>query len=211
MSEVCDRHSKQKIAMRGWLEGRRYFKAINAFQLMLDMEKGCRKDGITPKAHHQLSVARLVSTLEPHLLYPEDTIAAAFLHDTLEDHSDKIGRSALKSKFGDQISDAVWTLSKKSSGIVKDTSFYFSELAMCPIASIVKLADRNHNIQTMNGVFTPEKQIKYMKEVRDNFFPMMKIARRSFPSQYSAYENLKILLRCQINLIEASLVSKENS
>lgn len=72
MSDIVTRHQKQLATMRAWLDGRRYFKAIAALELMRSHEVGTRKDGLTPKAHHQLSIARLLSTLEPHFMYPND-------------------------------------------------------------------------------------------------------------------------------------------
>lgn len=200
--EVQRRHDKQKIAMRVWLDGR-YALAGDAMELVAEVEQGVRKDGVTPKFHHQLSVARLIYTLEPHFMFPEETLAVAFLHDLLEDHGNKWTREMLEARFGKRIADAVWVLTKKSNGLTKSPELYYGEIAKCPIASLVKLADRAHNVQTMVGVFTYEKQGLYVQEVEQHYYPMIKAARRAFPQQYPAYENLKILLRCQCHLIEA--------
>lgn len=202
MSEVRARHQKQLVAMRGWLDGRGYYVAADALELVKSLELGTRKDGETPKLHHQLSVGRLIATLVPHLLHAEETVTAAFLHDILEDHGDVWDRDKLARRFGSVIADAVWALSKKSNGMVKDYSRYFADMTANPIASIVKLADRAHNLQTMPGVFNLEKQATYLEEVERWFYPMIRQARRNFPSQYPAYENLKILLRCQCRLIQ---------
>lgn len=118
-------------------------------ELARSLEEGYRKDGRTPKFHHQLQVARLVATLLPHLIYPEETLAAAFLHDIREDHPKEVDAPALAAQFGPLVADAVWTLSKKSGGMVKDYEIYFAELAKDPIASICKCADRCHNLHTM--------------------------------------------------------------
>lgn len=201
MSEVEDRHRKQLSTMRGWLEGRSYFKAADALELVRQLEQGTRKDGETPRFHHQLSIARLISTLAPHLLSPEETITAAFLHDILEDHGDLWNQEHLAQRFGKPVADAVWCLSKKTAGMTKTYDRYFADMTACPIASVVKLADRAHNLQTMPGVFTIEKQRAYLDEVGQWFYPMIRQARRNFPRQYPAYENLKILLRCQVTLI----------
>lgn len=198
---VAERHRKQLAVMRGYLEGRRYWKAMEALQIVRDLSDGVRKDGVTPKFHHQLSVTRLLTTLEPFFIYPEETIAAGLLHDEMEDNGDKCTRESLEAQFGKRIADAVWTLSKKSNGMVKSSESYYKALGKCPIASLVKLADRNHNIQTMEGVFSKEKQLAYIGEVETYFYPMIKEARHAFPSQYGAYENLKITLRCQCRLI----------
>lgn len=201
MNEAEARHIKQLAVMRGWLDGQGYFKASDALEFVRCMELGTRKDNLTPKFHHQLSVARLITTLTPHLLHAEETLTAAFLHDVLEDHSDTVSREMLEMRFGKLVADAVWKLSKKCDGLTKTYDMYFTEMAPDPIASIVKLADRAHNIITMPGVFSVEKQREYIKEVEDYFFPMCRAARRMHPQQYGAYENLKILLRCQVKLV----------
>lgn len=199
-TEIQQRHKKQLAVMRGFLEGRRYFQAYDALEVVTETEKGLRKDGKTPKLHHQLSVGRLITTLEPHLLFPEETIAAAFLHDLREDHPSWT-RQMICQRWGDRIGDAVETLKKKTQQFQKNKDSYFAEMAVCPIASVVKLADRAYNVQTMAGVFTTEKKLDYCNEIDNYFFPMIKTARRRYPAQYGAYENLKILLRCQTALI----------
>lgn len=201
-SEVEARHMKQRAVMRGWLEGKGFYLAADALELVKGLELGTRKDQQTPKFHHQLSVARLISTLTPHMMFPEETVTAAFLHDILEDHGDEWTVERLKERFGPRIAEAVWALSKKSKGFTKTYEAYFAGMTACPIASLVKLADRAHNVQTMVGVFTVEKQRMYLEEVEQWFYPMIRQARRNFPRQYPAYENLKILLRCQMTLIK---------
>jgi (p)ppGpp synthase/HD superfamily hydrolase len=204
-NEIETRHRKQLSTMRGWLEGRGYYEAAGALELVHGLEQGLRKDQATPKFHHQLSVARLISTLAPHLMHPEETLTACFLHDLLEDHGDVWDRNKVQDRFGKTIAEAVWALSKKTNGMSKNYDYYFAGMTNCPIASIVKLADRAHNLQTMPGVFTVEKQKAYLAEVDQWFYPMIRQARRNFPRQYPAYENLKILLRCQTRLIQLVL------
>ena len=200
--DVADRHKKQLSVMRGWLEGKGYYSAAEALELVRGLEVGLRKDGKTPKFHHQLSVARLISTLAPHLTYPEETITSAFLHDLLEDHGDEWTRGMVEDRFGGLVANAVWRLSKKSAGMVKTYDRYFDDMGACPIASVVKLADRAHNLHTMQGVFDYEKQAAYVNEVSLWFHPMIKRARRLFPRQYPAYENLKLFLLGQMTLIK---------
>src|SRR5690242_16053176 len=79
-------HRRHLIAMRSWLDGKGFYKALEALEFVRNLEKGVRKDGVTPKFDHQLSVVRLVSTLTPHLIFPEETFSAGFLHDVVEDH-----------------------------------------------------------------------------------------------------------------------------
>lgn len=55
----------------------------------------------------------------------------------------------------------------------------------------------------MVGVFKLEKLKEYIREVYELFFPMLKKARRLFPHQVNAYENIKHILESRIQLIEA--------
>jgi (p)ppGpp synthase/HD superfamily hydrolase len=208
MSEIEERHRRQAATMRAWLEGKGFFVALKAMTIVQGLEVGFRKDGVTPKFHHQLSIARLLRTLLPHFMFPEEVLACAFLHDILEDHGDLWTRERVCEEFGLLVGRSTWSLTKKTWGLIKDPRFYFEDLAKDPNGSLVKLADRAHNFQTMGGVFSPEKQKAYLDELRVHFYPMEHFSRRLFPAQYPAYENLKILLRCQEGLIRASLESQ---
>lgn len=211
METIQEQHKKHLAVMRGWLDGRQFYQASEALEWVRQVEQGLRKDGTTPKFDHQLSVARLVLTLAPHLMHPEGTLTAAFLHDMVEDHGELAPQRELERRFGGQVADAVWKLSKKTRGLKKDADLYFEELAQCPIASVVKLADRAHNLQSMQGVFSQEKQRQYIEEVEQRFFPLVRQARRAWPRQFGAYENLKILLHCQVELIQAILGSTKGA
>jgi len=65
----------------------------------------------------------------------------------------------------------------------------------------MKLADRNDNISTMVGVFKPARLERYFNETRDEYLPLIRQARRKFPSQEAVYENYKMQIQNQLNLI----------
>jgi (p)ppGpp synthase/HD superfamily hydrolase len=203
MSDIVARHQKQLAKMQGFLSGKGWHIAADALEFVRSLMVGTRKDGETPEFHHQLSIAKLVRTLTPHLIEPEVAMAAAFLHDLLEDYGHKYTREYLVERFGARIAEVVWRLTKKYQGNVKPYDEYFAALAECPSASVIKLADRAHNLQTMQGVFTLAKQQAYLNEVRTWFLPLNRNARRAFPRQQGAYENLKIVLHIQKRLLES--------
>lgn len=136
-------------------------------------------------------------------MYPGATLAAAFLHDVPEDYD--ISFDELEKKFGKQISDAVWLLTKQYRGEKKDIEVYFDEMAHCPIASIIKGADRIHNHQTMHPVFKPEKQKSYILETKQHIIPMLKKARHINVRQEHIYENIKFVLRSQMAMVSHRL------
>jgi len=202
------KYEKLKITLRYWLLGMAqsnpdYVKCVEALEFACNIHTGVRKDGKTPEFEHQLVITHYMRTLINNLLFPAETICASLLHDVCEDYD--ISYDEIERRFGKKVRDAVERLTKVYRGVNKSAENYFNEISQCPIASIVKGGDRIHNFQSMVGVFTKEKQESYIKEAEDNIIPALKIARRSFPSQEMAYENIKLMMRSQIELIKHSL------
>lgn len=193
--------AKRKVALRYWLQGRNYFTALEAMEFAASYHIGTRKDGLTPEFDHQISICHFVRTL-PDLMHEEATIATMLLHDVPEDYDVPI--KTIADLFGEQIAEATELLNKNDAyGRPKNHQSMIESMAKNPIASIGKPSDRIHNWNSMIGVFTPEKQLRYIEEGAQ-LIPMIKEARRRFPRQERAYENLKHMMQSQINLITAS-------
>ena len=199
--------NKKIVTLRYWLLGRGFHIALRALEFAAKFHTGKRKDG-SPEFDHQVTIALYIRTLADLLEYPEETLAAVFLHDVCEDHD--VGFDEIEAKFGRRIRDAVIRLTKIHRGVKIPPEVYFSNMAKDVIASVVKGADRMHNMQTMNAVFSESKQIEYIKETLDFILPMLKEARRSFTKQEPVYENVKLVLLTQIELIRIALHSKNN-
>lgn len=195
-------YEKLRLTVRYWLLGRGYTTALKAMEFAARYHTGQRKDG-SPEFSHQVWQVAYARTLESMLLYPEETLATIFLHDTVEDYP--VSLLQIENDFGAQIAGAVDRMSKVVNGEKKDPSAYFSELAGCPIASVAKGADRIHNHQSMSGAFSALKQHDYLGETEVDILPMLKAARRRFPEQEAAYENIKHVLISQIDLYRYAL------
>lgn len=191
---------KKIISMRYWLLGKGFNIALDAMEYASGFHTGKRKDG-SPEFDHQLSIAHYIRTLADEIIWPENTLAASFLHDVCEDYD--VGFEEIEAKFGTSIKSAVNLLTKKHRGNSIDLTLYYREMINNPIASIVKGADRIHNIQTMTGVFDISKQKDYLKETEMYVLPMLKSSRRNFSLQEPAYENIKHVLYSQVYLIKA--------
>lgn len=189
---------KLEISLRYFLLGREYYDAARALEFAKKYHTGVRKDGITPEIQHQIEIVHFLRTLLPSFIYPQEVLIAGFLHDTCEDYPE-VTPEIIEKNFGSRVAHSVSLLNKNG----KVLPYYFEQIANDEIASIVKGADRIHNLQSMIGVFTPEKQMNYMLEVQEHFLPMLKAARRKFPQQEAAYENIKHLLNSQLELISA--------
>lgn len=204
--------AKRFVSVRYRLLGRAdvdaaWTKAVEALEYGAGYHTVTRKDGITPEYDHQISIVQHLITL-PAFQHPVETIAAACLHDVREDHG--LSHEEIAGRFGGLVAEAVELLTKKFRGEHKDAAGYFEAISNNPIASLVKGADRVHNLKTMRSpgteglpVFPAEKQLGYAREARERFLPMLKSARRRFPQQETSYESLKGSISTMCDLIEA--------
>ena len=153
--------------MRYWLLGREYFIALDALEYASKFHTGKRKDGKTKEYFHQLSIGRYTKSIITSLEYLEETLATVFLHDICEDCG--ISVDEIKERFGIQVSQAVMLMTKAFGDYRKPDAEYYRDRKGNEIASVTKGADRIHNIQTMIGVFTYEKQKEIYKRQKRIF------------------------------------------
>lgn len=215
---------KQKINLRAFLIGAKYFRAARVMEIAEAFHPGTRKDGKTPSFAHQIAVAQYNRTILGSVLYPELTLACDLIHDTPEDGDMSyeeiivmFGQAVDDLEFGRQLADAAERMTKKFRGVRKPDSVYYAGIAESPIASISKGCDRPHNISTMVGeidyatrdiniekpIFSWDKQHEYIEETEVLFIPAMKKARKLWPAQEPAYQNILHVTRLQISLIRA--------
>lgn len=189
---------KLRLSFRYWIlgkaeENKDYFRVLKALNIAEKYHTNQRKDG-SPELIHQYSIVSYLRTIHKSLINPVEVFIVAILHDTYEDYPES--EQELKELFP-ELFILFERVSKIRNGVKIPYEQYFGEMQDCPTCSIVKLADRIHNISTMVGVFSQEKQTKYLSEVDTYFFPMLKHAKRLFPEQENAYENLKTMLTVQ--------------
>ena len=195
-------YEKLRQSVRYWLLGREYHTALRAMNFAEEYHIGFRKDG-APEFSHQVWQVAFARTLAPSLIYPEATLATIFLHDTVEDYPVTI--EMIENLCGPMIAHSVDLMSKVIGGVKKPPEQYFLEMSKDPIASIAKGVDRAHNHKTMKGAFTAPKQRDQIAETEDSILPMFKAARRLFPQQELAYENIKHMLVSQVDLYRYNL------
>lgn len=195
---MIEQYNKLTIAARYYLQGKGYYQALDAMEFGRKLHTGFRKDGVTPEFMHQIQILHWVRTLEPSMMYPEETYVAILLHDTPEDKFE-VTHAMIRDRFSPRAAQAIFLLDKNG----KREIDYFHGLSQDPIGSVAKLGDRIHNFSTMVGVFTIEKQLKYVDEVEKYFMPMIKQARRTFPQQEPIYENGKHVLNIMLDMFDA--------
>lgn len=227
---ITARYGKLSITLKSYLKGKGFDEALKAFEFAKKRHQGFRKDGMTPTFQHQIEICLYLLTLK-EVKFEQETLIAALLHDVREDPHTVNGKlvyveneeiinlfinphledsDKVKNKqFAERIASAVEKLTKEFKGVKKDTQQYFDDIATCPIASLVKLADRIHNVSTMVGVFTIPKQDKYVFEIKKYFFPLVKTARENFPFQHFSYHSMNTFLKNMCKTVEAALVAEK--
>jgi len=167
-------------------------KLSNALQ-----QKGTEQDLVLKaldfanKAHH----GQFRKSGEPYIIHPctvvdillfdldlvfPDLLAAAFLHDVVEDLDD-ITIDQIESLFGKKVSDIVDGCTKlrrfrMPTNTLKDLthSKIFLTASQCPEIFLVKLADRLHNLGTLRSLPRPKRQ-QIARETLDIYAPIASI------------------------------------
>jgi (p)ppGpp synthase/HD superfamily hydrolase len=193
-------YEKMKIALRYWLLGSGYNKAAEAMAFAEKFHNGVRKDG-QHEFSHQVSQANLARTLVHHFSFKEEVFIVIFLHDICEDKG--ISYEEIEKRFGPIVAKSVRLITKVYQDVKLPNEQYYPPMSDCEITSVCKGLDRVHNLMTMLNGFKPEKRMSYIQETKDFTIPMLKLARRNFPSQEGVYENIKFIMTNQIQLYTA--------
>jgi (p)ppGpp synthase/HD superfamily hydrolase len=203
---------KMKIALRHWLLGMgvnepNYLKCVEALDFAIGYHNGLRKDNVTPEFEHQITIAMYIRSISKSLEKPWVTICVALLHDVCEDYD--VPYAIIENRFGSEVAKSTEAMTKVYLGIHKTDEQYFNGISHDMHASVIKGGDRIHNLQSMCGVFSNTKQMEYITEASEGILPAIKIAKRNFPRQEMAYENIKLIMESQIQLITYSLQCQE--
>ena len=130
-----------------------------------------RKNG-EPAVSHFYAVRDI---LKAEGIKEESILNAALLHDVMEDHN--LNYEYLALKFGDKVAKLVEILSKNPAW---NTSYCRMKSSMDGVASswadypeavVIKMADRLHNLRTVEGL-KPEKRRIYMEETYEILIPL---------------------------------------
>lgn len=178
---------------RGELLGAKMYTALKALSIAEEAHEGVmRKDGITPYIEHPMKVASILFDLG---ITDEEVIATALLHDVIEDSKDHKIKSRVYNEFSGNIGLAVTAVSKNKE---YNNDEYYDEIRKYPIAILVKLADRCHNLSTLYN-FTEEKKAKYIKETQDYIYPLIKYAQHTYYQYGSVLRTLDLWIETVVN------------
>ena len=166
ISELIERVRRYDPALdAGWL--------TRVYELADAAHEGQRRASGESYIEHPLAVAGILAELE----MDHQTIAAALLHDVVEDTS--ITSEQVTEKFGEEIArlvDGVTKLTRipyqsKEDAQVENLRKMFLAMAKDIRVIIIKLADRLHNMRTLASL-PPAKQQAIARETLDIYAPI---------------------------------------
>ena len=145
-----------------------------AYTFALDAHKNQKRDSGDPYLIHPVAVADILTDLK----LDSATIATGLLHDTIEDT--KITYETVKKEFGKEVADLVEGVSKISEleGKVIENSKAENIRKLILATSkdirvlLVKLADRLHNMRTLNSISDENRRKRIAKETMEIYAPL---------------------------------------
>jgi GTP pyrophosphokinase len=147
---------------------------VRAYRFSEEAHRGQFRNSGEPYVTHAVEVAKILAELQLDTI----TVASGLIHDVVEDT--KIGVGDVEKAFGSEIAAIVDGLTKiaklPNSGSNQDRQVESYRKLLLSIAKdarviIVKLADRLHNMRTLE--FLPrEKQSRIAQETRDLYAPL---------------------------------------
>ena len=145
-----------------------------AYNFALEAHQNQKRDEGVPYIIHPVAVAKILTELK----LDSATITTGLLHDTIEDT--KVTYESVKKEFGEEVANLVEGVTKiseletKASTDSKAENFRKLILATSKDIRVllVKLADRLHNMRTIQFVKDKDKKIRKAKETMEIYAPL---------------------------------------
>jgi guanosine-3',5'-bis(diphosphate) 3'-pyrophosphohydrolase len=149
-------------------------KLNKAYNFAVKAHKNQKRDSGDPYSNHPIAVANILTELK----LDSATIATGLLHDTIEDTHATY--ETIKNEFGQEVADLVDGVTKISVFENQATSTSkaenFRKLILATSKDIrvllVKIADRLHNMRTIDAISKIEKKERIAKETMEIYAPL---------------------------------------
>lgn len=196
---------KPYMFIKGYAMGRKLPQTMLALPVARKLHDGQYRKSGEPYFTHPLKVC---STLISYGIDDDVTLAAAILHDVLEDCGEQLpeGGQSLIEEYGiaPEVVETISLLSKRSGLNDQELGVYFRKIEKSPRAALIKLADRLHNSGSLY-TFTDEKMKKYLRESRLFMIPMASYCKKYYPQYANAFSILKTNITALNSSMEAML------
>jgi GTP diphosphokinase / guanosine-3',5'-bis(diphosphate) 3'-diphosphatase len=149
-------------------------KLNKAYDFAIKAHENQKRDSGDPYSNHPIAVANILTELK----LDSATIATGLLHDTIEDTHATY--ETIKSEFGQEVADLVDGVTKisvfENQAKPNSKAENFRKLILATSKDIrvllVKIADRLHNMRTINAISKNEKKERIAKETMEIYAPL---------------------------------------
>ena len=149
-------------------------KLLKAYDFAVKAHSNQKRASGDPYSVHPIEVANILTDLK----LDSATITTGLLHDTIEDTHATY--EAIKGEFGEEVADLVDGVTKisvfENTALTNSKAENFRKLILATSKDIrvllVKLADRLHNMRTINGIAKEEKRKRIAQETMEIYAPL---------------------------------------
>ena len=149
-------------------------KLNKAYDFAVKAHKNQKRDSGDPYSNHPIAVANILTELK----LDSATIATGLLHDTIEDTHATY--ETIKNEFGQEVADLVDGVTKisvfENQATTTSKAENFRKLILATSKDIrvllVKIADRLHNMRTIDAISKTEKKERIAKETMEIYAPL---------------------------------------
>ena len=149
-------------------------KLNKAYNFAVRAHKFQKRDSGDPYSNHPIAVASILTELK----LDSATIATGLLHDTIEDTHATY--ETIKKEFGKEVADLVDGVTKisvfENKATTNSKAENFRKLILATSKDIrvllVKIADRLHNMRTIDAISKIEKKERIAKETMEIYAPL---------------------------------------
>ena len=149
-------------------------KLSKAYNFALNAHKNQKRDSGDPYLSHPVAVADILTELK----LDSATIATGLLHDTIEDT--KATYKTVEKEFGKEVADlvdGVTKISELEGKVIKNSKAEnIRKLILATSKDIrvllVKIADRLHNMRTLDSIVDEERRKRISKETMEIYAPL---------------------------------------
>ena len=149
-------------------------KLLKAYDFAVKAHSNQKRASGDPYSVHPIEVANILTDLR----LDSATITTGLLHDTIEDTHATY--DTIKGEFGEEVADLVDGVTKisvfENTALSNSKAENFRKLILATSKDIrvllVKLADRLHNMRTINGIVKEEKRMRIAQETMEIYAPL---------------------------------------
>lgn len=149
-------------------------KLNKAYDFAVKAHQNQKRHSGDPYSNHPIAVANILTELK----LDSATIATGLLHDTIEDTHATY--ETIKNEFGQEVADLVNGVTKisvfENQALSNSKAENFRKLILATSKDIrvllVKIADRLHNMRTIDGILKVEKKERIARETMEIYAPL---------------------------------------